>query len=87
MIKHKQNVLFLNDLFGKTYWRFGDHVLLNTCWQFGILLLLSAYVYDPTYIGPQYNEKNLYVSDRVSLNTRWQFGVLLSLSMYVYDPT
>jgi hypothetical protein len=37
--------------------QFGDHVLLNTHWQFGILLLLSAYVYDPTYIGPQYNKK------------------------------
>ena len=51
----KQNILFLNNLFGKTYWRFGDHVL-NTRWQFGVLLSLSAYVYDPTYIGPQYNK-------------------------------
>jgi hypothetical protein len=24
-------------------WRFGDHVSLNTRWQFGVLLLLSAY--------------------------------------------
>jgi hypothetical protein len=60
VIKYKQNILFLNNLFGKTYWRFGDHVLLNTCWQFGVLLSLSAYVYDPTYIGPQYN-KNTYM--------------------------
>ena len=37
--------------------QFGDHVLLNTCWQFGVLLSLSAYVYDPTYIGPKYNKK------------------------------
>jgi hypothetical protein len=57
VIKHKQNILFLNNLFGKTYWQFGNHVLLNTCWQFGVLLSLSAYVYDPTYIGPQYNKK------------------------------
>jgi hypothetical protein len=42
----------LNNLFGKTYWQFGNHVLLNTCWQFGVLLSLSVYVYDPTYIGP-----------------------------------
>jgi hypothetical protein len=55
----KQNILFLNILFGKLYWRFGDHVLLNTHWQFGILLSLSVYVYDPAYIGPQYN-KNLH---------------------------
>jgi hypothetical protein len=61
VIKHKQNILFLNKLFGKTYWGFGDHVSLNTCWQFGILLLLSAYVYDPTYIGPQYNKKTYMV--------------------------
>jgi hypothetical protein len=53
----KQNILFLNNLFGKTYWRFGDHVSLNTRWQFGSLLLLSVYVYDPAYIGPQYNKK------------------------------
>jgi hypothetical protein len=53
----KQNILFLNNLFGKTYWRFGDHVLLNTRWQFGILSSLSAYVYDPAYIGPQYDKK------------------------------
>ncbi len=57
VIKHKQNILFLNNLFGKTYWQFGDHVSLNTRWQFGVLLLLSGYVYDPTYIGPQYNKK------------------------------
>jgi hypothetical protein len=43
-------------------WQFGNHVLLNTCWQFGILLLLSAYVYDRTYIGPQYN-KNLAMKE------------------------
>jgi hypothetical protein len=47
----------LNNLFGKTYWQFGDHVSLNTHWQFCFLLLLSAYVYDPTYIGHQYNKK------------------------------
>jgi hypothetical protein len=46
-------------LFGKTYWQFGNHVLLNTCWQFGVLLLLSAYVYDLAYIGSQY-KKNLH---------------------------
>jgi hypothetical protein len=57
----KQNILFLNNLFGKTYWGFGDHVLLNTRWQFGILLSLSAYVYDPAYIGSQYNEKTFMV--------------------------
>jgi hypothetical protein len=57
VIKHKQNILFLNNLFGKTYWQFGDDVLLNTCWQFGVLLLLSVQFYDPTYIGPQYNKK------------------------------
>jgi hypothetical protein len=49
----KQNILLLNNLFVKTYWRFGDHVLLNTRWQFGVLLLLSVYVYDPAYIGPR----------------------------------
>jgi hypothetical protein len=53
----KQHILFLNNLFGKTYWQFGDNVSLNTCWQFGVLLLQSAYVYDPAYIGPQYNKK------------------------------
>ncbi len=53
----KQNILFLNNLFGKTYWQFGDHVSQYTRWQFGVLLLLSAYVYDPAYIGPQYNKK------------------------------
>ncbi len=53
----KQNILFLNDLFGKTHWQFGDHVLLNTRWQFGVLLSVSAYVYDPAYIGPQNNKK------------------------------
>jgi hypothetical protein len=57
VIKHKKNILFLNNLFGKTYWQFGNHVLLNTHWQLGILLSLSAYVYDPTYIGPWYNKK------------------------------
>jgi hypothetical protein len=57
----KENILFLNNFFGKTYLRFGDHVLLNTCWQFGILLLLSAYVYDPANIGPQYNKKTFMV--------------------------
>jgi hypothetical protein len=51
----KQNILFLNNLFGKTYWQFGNHVSLNTRWRFGILLSLSVYVYDPAYIGPQYN--------------------------------
>jgi hypothetical protein len=56
-MKHKQNILFLNHFFGKTYWQFGDHVLLNTPWQFGALLLLGAYFYDPTYIGPQCNKK------------------------------
>ncbi len=53
----KTKYSLLNDLFGKTYRQVGNHVLLNTCWQFGILLSLSAYVYDPAYIGPQYNEK------------------------------
>ncbi len=57
----KQNILFLNNLFGKTYWQFGDHVLLNTRWRFGVLLSLSAYVYDPAYIGPQYNKKTFMV--------------------------
>jgi hypothetical protein len=57
VIKHKQNIPFLINLFGKTYWQFGDHVLHNSCWQFGIPLLLSVYVYDSTYIGPQSNEK------------------------------
>jgi hypothetical protein len=57
----KQNILFLNNLFGKTYWHFGDHVSLDTCWQFGIHLLLKAYVYDPLYLGPQYNNKNYMV--------------------------
>ncbi len=57
VIKHKQNILFLINLFDKTYRRLGDHVLINTRWQFGVLLSLSAYVYDLTYIGPQYNEK------------------------------
>ncbi len=57
VIKHKQNILFLNNLFGKTYWQYGNHVLLNTCLQFDVLLSLSANVYDPTYIGPQYNKK------------------------------
>ncbi len=57
----KQNILFLNNLFGKTYWRFGDHVWLNTCWQFGVLLSPSAYVYDPAYIGPQYNNNTFMV--------------------------
>ena len=61
VIKHKQNILFLNNLFGKTYWRFGNHVSLNTSWQFGVLLSLSAYVYDPAYIGPQYNKKTFMV--------------------------
>jgi hypothetical protein len=86
VIKHKRSILFLNNLFGKTNWQFGDHVSLNSRWQFGVLLLLSAYVYDPTYIGPHYNKKNLHGSNHVSLNTRWQFGVLLSLSAYVSDP-
>jgi hypothetical protein len=88
VIKHKQNILFLNNLFGKTYCQFGDHVLLNTPWQFSVLLLLSlsAYVYDPTLIGPQYN-KNLHGSNNVLLNTRWQIGVLLLPSAYVYDPS
>ncbi len=57
----KQNIPFLNNLFGKTYWQFGDHVSLNTRWQFGVLLSLSAYVYDPAYIGPQYNRKTFMV--------------------------
>jgi hypothetical protein len=57
VINHKQNILFLNNLFNKTYWRFGDHVSLNTRWQFGVLLSLSAYVNVPTYKGPQYNKK------------------------------
>jgi hypothetical protein len=65
----KQNILILNNLFGKTYWRFGDHVLLNTCWQFGILLSLSAYVYDPLYIGPQYNNKNLNGRNQYKIQT------------------
>jgi hypothetical protein len=60
VIKHVQNILFLNNLFGKTYWRFGDHVLHNTCRQFGIPLLLSVYVYDSTYIGPQSNKKHTW---------------------------
>jgi hypothetical protein len=59
VIKHK--LLFLNNLFGNTYWQFGDHVSLNTCWQFSVLLLLSAYVYHPTYIRPQYNKKPTWV--------------------------
>jgi hypothetical protein len=62
VIKHKQNILFLNNLFGKTYWQFGDHVLLNTRWQFVVLLSLSAYVYDPTNIGRQYNKKTYMVA-------------------------
>ncbi len=41
--------------------QFGNHVLLNTCWKFGFLLL-SAYVYDPTYMGPQH-KKSAYVYD------------------------
>jgi hypothetical protein len=57
----KQNIFFLNNLFGKTYWQFGDHVSLNTCWQFGIFLLLSAYVYHPAYIGTLYNKKTFMV--------------------------
>jgi hypothetical protein len=56
-----QNILFLNDLFDKTYWQFGDHVLRNTRWQFSVLLSPSAYVYDPAYIGPQYNKKTFMV--------------------------
>ncbi len=28
----------LNSFIVNGYWRFGDHVLLNTCWQSGILL-------------------------------------------------
>ncbi len=41
--------------------QFGNRVLLNTCWQFGVLLSLSAYVYDPTYMGPQYNKRTYMV--------------------------
>jgi hypothetical protein len=63
----KQNILFLNNLFGKTYWQFGDHVSLNTRWQFGVPLLLSACVYEPAYIGPQYN-KNTFM---VGINMRY----------------
>jgi hypothetical protein len=48
--------------------QFSNQVLLNTCQKFGILLLLSAYVYDPTYIGPQYNKK-LYM---VGINMRYK---------------
>jgi hypothetical protein len=62
VIKPKQNIIFLNNLFGKTYWRFGNHVSLNTCKQFGVLLSLSANIYDPTYIGPQYNKKTYMVA-------------------------
>ena len=58
----KQNILFLNNLFGKSYWQFGNHVSLNTRWQFGVLLSLSAYVYDPTYKGPQYNKKSYMIA-------------------------
>jgi hypothetical protein len=65
----KQNILFLNNLFGKTYWRFGDHVSLNTRWQFGILLLLSAYVYNPAYIGPQHNKKKLHGRNQYEIHT------------------
>jgi hypothetical protein len=57
----KQNILFLNNLFGKTYWQFGDHVSLHTRWQFGVLLLVNAYVYDPAYKGSQYNKKTFMV--------------------------
>jgi hypothetical protein len=63
----KQNILFLNDLIGKTFWRFPDHVLLNNRWRFGVFLSLSAYVYDPAYIGSQYNKK----SYMVGINTRY----------------
>jgi hypothetical protein len=62
VIKHKQNILFLNNLFGKTYWQFGDHVLLNTHWQFGCILLINAYVYGHPYIGPHYNKKTYMVA-------------------------
>jgi hypothetical protein len=65
----KQNILFLNNLFGKTYWQFGDHVSLNTLWQFGVLLSLSAYVYDPAYIGPQCNKKNLHGRNQYKIHT------------------
>jgi hypothetical protein len=82
VIKHKQIILFLNNLFGKTYWRFGNHVLLNTCWQSGVLLSLSVYVYDPTYIGPQYNKKTYMVVIMYCL-VIWRS---LLLSVYVYDP-
>ncbi len=57
----KQNILFLNNLFGKTYWQFVDRVSLNTWWKFGVLLSLSAYVYDPAYMGPKYNKKTFMV--------------------------
>ncbi len=51
----KKIIQDLNNFIVNGPWRFGDHVSLNTRWQFGILLSLSAYVYDPAYIGPQYN--------------------------------
>jgi hypothetical protein len=63
----KQNIIFLNNLFGKTYWQFGDLVLLNTRWQFGVHLSLSAYVYDPAYIGPQYNK----ITFMIGINMRY----------------
>jgi hypothetical protein len=62
VITQIQNILFLNKVFGKTYWQFGDDVSLNTHWQYGVLLSLSVYVYDPTYIGPQYNKKTYMVA-------------------------
>ncbi len=64
----KQNIPFLNNLFGMTYWRFGDHVLLNTRWQFGILLSLSAYVYDFANVEPQYN-KNPHGRNQYEIHT------------------
>ncbi len=57
----KKIIQDLNNFIVHGYWRFGNHVSLNTRWQFGILLLLSAYVYDPAYIGPQYNKKTFMV--------------------------
>ena len=71
----KQNILFLNNLFGKTYWWFGNHVLLNTCWQFGALLSLSAYVYDPAYIGSQYNKKTFMVG--INMKYMHKYGTYL----------
>ncbi len=86
VIIHKQNILILNNLLG-------DHVLLNTRWQFGVLLSLSAYVYDPTYIGPQYNKKttwkesiwDTYVSKEPTYSTSNIMGITQGCNKIGYD--